>query len=140
MRQIIFSLIAWIIFLQLNSCNVKGQTENSQTGIKQAETVEVYYFHFTRRCETCLAVESESRKAVEELYPKAMEEGRITFQSLNLEEEEGKQVAQKLNVATQTLLVVRFGEKIDLTNQGFMFARTDPDKLKQALQQAIGKI
>jgi hypothetical protein len=39
MRRIIFSLIVWIIFLQLNSCNVKGQAENSQAGIKQSETI-----------------------------------------------------------------------------------------------------
>jgi hypothetical protein len=87
-----------------------------------------------------MAVENESKKAVEELYASALEEGRIVFQSFNLEEEEGKQVAEKLNVSTQTLLVVKFGEKIDLTSQGFMYARTDPEKLKKALQDAIGKI
>jgi hypothetical protein len=138
--RVIFLIIAWTVFLQLNSCNARGQADNSQTGIIQSETVEVYYFHFTRRCETCLAVENESRKAIEELYPSALEEGRIIFKSLNLEEEEGKLIAQKFNIAGQTLLVIRFGEKIDLTNQGFMFARTDPEKLKKALQEAIGKI
>jgi len=140
MRRIISLLIGWIIFFQFNSCDIRGQAENNQTRNLQSETIDVYYFHFTRRCETCIAVENESRKAVEELYPAALTEGRIVFQSINLEEEEGKQIAQKLNVATQTLLIVRFGERIDLTNEGFMYARTDPDKLKQALQRAIGKI
>ena len=140
MKGSIISLVMLAVFLQFISCDARGQKGNSQEGDLKAETIEVYYFHFTRRCETCMAVENVSRKAVEELYPKALEEGRIAFQSLNLEEEDGKQIADKLNIATQTLLVVRFGEKIDLTNQGFMYARTDPEKLKKALLDAIGKI
>jgi hypothetical protein len=140
MKKVILSVIGLIIFLQFNSCNAQGEKGTNQNTNLQAENVEVYYFHFTRRCETCMAVENESRKAVEELYSKALEEGRIMFQSLNLEEEEGKQIASKFNISSQTLLVVRFGEKIDLTNEGFMYARTDPAKLKKALQDAIGKI
>ncbi len=133
-------LIVLAVFLLFISFDIRGQKESGQQGNLQIETVEVYYFHFTRRCETCMAVENVSRKTVEELYPKAIEEGRIIFRSLNLEEEDGKQIAAKLNIATQTLVVVRFGEKIDLTNQGFMYARIDPEKLKKALQDAIGKI
>jgi len=140
MKKIIFLSIGLATFLQLNSCHAQAGEKANQNSVLQTENVEVYYFHFTRRCETCMAVENESRKAVEELYYKAMEEGRITFKALNLEEEEGKQIASKFNISGQTLLIVRFGEKIDLTNQGFMYARTDPEKLKKAIQDAIGKI
>jgi len=140
MRRAILLVIGLVFFFQFNSCDAQGQKGTNQVANYQSETVEVYYFHFTRRCETCMAVENESKKAVEELYASALKEGRIVFQSFNLEEEEGRQVAEKLNVSTQTLLVVKFGEKIDLTSQGFMYARTDPEKLKKALQDAIGKI
>ena len=121
-------LISLAAFFQFNSCDAQGNKDTKTNTSLQTEMVEVYYFHFTRRCETCMAVENESRKAVEELYASA------------LEEEEGKQTADKLNISSQTLLVVKFGEKIDLTSQGFMYARTDPEKLKKALQDAIGKI
>lgn len=140
MKKIIFLFFLLASFIQLNSCNAQNEKVTSNNTGLQTENVEVYYFHFTRRCETCMAVENESRKAIGEIYSKAMEEGRITFQALNLDEEEGKQIASRLNISGQTLLVVRFGEKIDLTNQGFMYARTDPEKLKKALQDAIGKI
>jgi hypothetical protein len=140
MNKQVLLLISLTAFFQFSSCNGQGNKETKTNTSLQTEMVEVYYFHFTRRCETCMAVENESRKAVEELYANALEEGRIIFQSLNLEEEEGKQIADRLNISSQTLLVVRFGEKIDLTSQGFMYARTDPEKLKKALQDAIGKI
>ena len=121
-------LISLAAFFQFCSCDAQGNKDTKTNTSLQTEMVEVYYFHFTRRCETCMAVENESRKAVEELYANA------------LEEEEGKQTADKLNISSQTLLVVKSGEKIDLTSQGFMYARTDPEKLKKALQDAIGKI
>jgi hypothetical protein len=140
MKKVIFLSIGLAIFLQFNSCNAQTGERANQNSVLQTENVEVYYFHFTRRCETCMAVENESRKAVEELFSKALQEGRITFQALNLEEEEGKQIASKLNISGQTLLIVRFGEKIDLTNEGFMYARTDPEKLKKAIKNAIGEI
>jgi hypothetical protein len=140
MKKNMLLFVSLVAFFQFSYCNAQGNKETKTNASLQPEMVEVYYFHFTRRCETCMAVENESRKAVEELYASALEEGRIMFQSLNLEEEEGKQIAEKLNISSQTLLVVRFGEKIDLTNQGFMYARTDPEKLKKALQDAIGKI
>lgn len=121
-------LISLAAFFQFCSCDAQGNKDTKTNTSLQTEMVEVYYFHFTRRCETCMAVENESRKAVEELYANA------------LEEEEGRQTADKLNISSQTLLVVKFGEKIDLTSQGFMYARTDTEKLKKALQNAIGKI
>lgn len=140
MKNVVLFVIMLIAFFQFNSCNAQGEKGSSQNSNLQTENVEVYYFHFTRRCETCMAVENESRKAVEELFSKALQEGRITFQALNLEEEEGKQIASKLNISGQTLLIVRFGEKIDITNQGFMYARTDPEKLKKVIKDAIGEI
>jgi len=140
MNKRLLLLISLVAFFQFSSCDAQGNKDTKTNTSLQTEMVEVYYFHFTRRCETCMAVENESRKAVEELYANALEEGRIIFQSLNLEEEEGKQTADKLNISSQTLLVIKFGEKIDLTSQGFMYARTDPEKLKKALQDAIGKI
>jgi hypothetical protein len=140
MKKRLLLLISLAAFFQFSSCDAQANKDTKTNTNLQTEMVEVYYFHFTRRCETCMAVENESRKAVEELYANALEEGRIIFQSLNLEEEEGKQTGDKLNISSQTLLVVKFGEKIDLTSQGFMYARTDPEKLKKALQDAIGKI
>src|SRR4030042_5652711 len=112
-KQMIF-LISLAAFFQFCSCDAQGNKDTKTNTSLQTEMVEVYYFHLTRRCESCMAVENESRKAVEELYADALKDGRIIFQSVNLEEEEGKQAAEKLNVSAQTLLVVRFGENIDL--------------------------
>jgi len=120
------------------SCS--GQTnkkENSQA--INSSKVNVYYFHFTRRCETCKAVEANAKKAVEELYPAEVKSGSYTFTSINLDEAEYKNLAEKLGVGGQTLLVVRGDKKIDITGEGFMNAR-DLDKMKDEIRATVEKI
>ena len=35
--------------------------------LTHAATIEVYYFHYSRRCATCQAVETETLKAIQQL-------------------------------------------------------------------------
>lgn len=99
--------------------------------------IQVYYFHLSRRCATCQAVESESKKALEALYPEKIENGELTFLSVNIEEDENKALAESLEVSGQTLLFVMGDKKVNLTNDGFMYAKTSPDKLQIKFKETI---
>jgi len=131
------NLIIIVFTLSCNAQSDKGEVSSAQL---QSDIVEVYYFHFTQRCATCRAVEAETKKAIEELYTGAMNEGKIVFVSFNLDEEEGKKMAEKLNISGQTLLVVKDDDQVNLTNDGFLYARTNPVKFREAMQKAVGKI
>lgn len=102
--------------------------------------VEVYYFHNTSRCVTCKTVEAEAKQDIETLYPDFIKKGDMSFTSLNLEEENGKSVAKKLDVSGQTLLLVRGEKKIDITNEGFLYARTNPAKLKKIIKEKVDQL
>jgi hypothetical protein len=102
-----------------------------------AKKIEVYYFHFTRRCMTCTNVENESKKAVETLYPEQVKKGEITFKSVNLDEKEGEALGAKLKVEGQTLLIVSGDKRIDLTDKGFLYANNSPEKLKAEIKKTI---
>ncbi len=120
------------------------QAQNEQT-IKEnqdisTDKVEVYYFHNTRRCATCNAVEEVTKTALDEYYPEQMKSGTITFQSLNIEEDVNEPLAKKLHVSGQTLLIVKDGKKKDLTNDAFMHARSNPEKLKEKIHKTIGTL
>ena len=39
--------------------------------------LEVYYFHGTKRCPTCLAIEEETRKTLEESYKDDIQKGSL---------------------------------------------------------------
>jgi len=99
--------------------------------------VEIYYFHYTRRCATCQAVESETQAAIATLYPALYKKGLITFKSLNLDEKTSEALAKKCNAEGQALLVISGNKRFDLTDQGFMYAKSSPEKLKAELKKTI---
>jgi len=102
-----------------------------------ANKVQVYYFHYTHRCETCKAVESESLKIISTLYAKELKSGKITFASINLDDKNAKKLADQYKVDGQSLLVIKNNKTVDLTQEGFMYARTQPEKLKAELKKVI---
>lgn len=67
MKQITFFSFALLLILCNWSCNAQAN-KKADVNTAVSAKVEVYYFHFTRRCATCLSVEENARKAVESLY------------------------------------------------------------------------
>jgi hypothetical protein len=100
----------------------------SQTSTK----IEAYYFHNKTRCITCKTVEAEAKADLKELYG-----DKVTFQALNLEEKSTEPIAQKLKVSGQTLLVVKGDKQVNLTNDGFLYAVTKPDKFKSIIKEKV---
>ncbi len=101
----------------------------------QTAKIQAYYFHNTARCVTCKAVEAEAKADLQNLYG-----NQVAFQSLNLEDDATKAVAKKLRVSGQTLLVVYGDKKVNLTNEGFMYARTNPEKFKSIIKEKVDKL
>lgn len=122
------------------SCPAQTNGQGEEDASVSEGLTEVYYFHYERRCATCLAVENESEKALKELYPEKVESGEITFLSVNLEDDSNDALAEKLNVTGQSLIIVKDGKQDNLTNTAFMHARTNPDKLKSAIKESIEKL
>ncbi|MDZ7607422.1 MAG: nitrophenyl compound nitroreductase subunit ArsF family protein [Cyclobacteriaceae bacterium] len=118
------------------SCNAQADKKTSSSDVTAAK-VEVYYFHATRRCMTCNAVETESKSAIEALYPDQVKNGTITFMGLNFEEESSKTAVEKAKADGQSLLIVSGDKRIDLTSQGFMYAVSNPEKLQQEIKKAV---
>jgi hypothetical protein len=132
MKTFNFLLVLFVIITFSISCDAQAGKEDKQAKIAISDKAEVIYFHYTRRCVTCQAVENESKKAVEELYG-----GKVGFTSYNLEEPSGEQKGKELGVSGQTLLIVTADARINITNEGFMYARSNPGKLKEIIKDKI---
>jgi hypothetical protein len=121
-----------------------GQTtQGNQPGEKTevlSETIDVYYFHFARRCVTCVNVQKATEKVLSEMYGKEMENGSLVYHEVNLSESSSADIATKLEVGGQALLVVSGEKKYDITMQGFMYASRDYEKFKEILESTIGKV
>lgn len=134
-RIIFFSLM--ISFL-MSSMACEAQTKKTTKTINTNDNkIEVFYFHYTRRCITCNAVESVTKQAIAEMYPTQSKNGQITFTSINLDEKVNDAIAKKCQSEGQSLLFMAKGKRIDLTDKGFMYAKSSPDKLKAEIKKTI---
>ena len=135
MRNLILTGFMMLIF--------SGVSCNAQPGKKQlvsatsGNDVEVYYFFRTVRCVTCKTVDAEARKNIEILYADQVKTGKISFTALNLEEATGKSVGEKLGVNSQTLLIVKGDQKINITNEGFLYAVSKPEKFREIIKEKV---
>ncbi|MDF1572658.1 MAG: nitrophenyl compound nitroreductase subunit ArsF family protein [Bacteroidales bacterium] len=129
LHLIIFVLLA--LTMNISCTGQSGEKKNAAT-ISDQGPVEVFYFHNTRRCATCNAVEDITKAALAEHFG-----NKIPFTSFNLEETEGKEKAEEIGVAGQTLVIVKGETKINLTNEGFMYARNNPEKLETLIKEKI---
>ena len=131
MKKVIF--LSFALMLLMCSFICSAQTEKKETSA--ATQIEAYYFHNAARCVTCKTVESEAKADLENLYG-----SQVTFKSLNLEDDATKAIAKKLEVSGQTLLIVKGNKKVNLTNEGFMYARTNPKKFKSIIKEKVDKL
>lgn len=109
-----------------------AQTSKKTTQSSASAKVEVYYFHMSTRCVTCKAVEAEAKKDLEALYGE-----KVNFQAINLEDDANKAITEKLKISGQTLLIMKGDTKINLTNEGFMYARNNPEKFKSIIKEKV---
>ena len=125
-------LLIAIMALSMNlSCSAQSDKQNEATSVADADKVEVYYFHYTRRCVTCKSVEDVTKNALAELYG-----DNVTFANYNLDEPAGEAKGKEIGVSGQTLLIVNGDTKINITNEGFMNAR-NPDNLKAIIKDKV---
>jgi hypothetical protein len=138
MKRVISFLILLTLATGIYACTGNSASNSgTSSAVNPVKKVEVYYFHFSRRCNTCINVENESKKAVEALYPEQVKKGEVTFQSVNLDEKDGEAIGAKYKIEGQTLIVISGDKRVDLTDKGFLYANNSPEKLKAEFKKAI---
>jgi hypothetical protein len=129
MKKIQIFSISLLLLMGSLICSAQSAPANNTVSDNQ---VQAYYFHNTVRCETCRTVEAQAQADLESLYGDL-----VTFKALNLEDAATKPIAEKLKVSGQTLLIVKGDQKINLTNEGFLYAVTNPAKLKAIIKAKV---
>ena len=140
MKKTLISIIIGLLSVGYISC----QSNNTTTVDKSKNTIKSvvrgYYFHGTRRCTTCRAVEEVTKEILNDYYSSELADKTISFEAINLDEEDSKLLANKLKVAGQTLLFISDSDTINLTNQAFMNAVSNPLKLGELITDEIDRM
>ncbi len=139
MKKMMFLWLAvWSLsttgFLQAQESAASAKSSIT-TQNEQKTPVEVYYFHATRRCATCEAVEAVAAETVKENF-----DGKVSFQSINREENENHPLIISQKITGQTLLIVKGDQIIDLTTEAFLNARSKPEKLKAKIVETVNEL
>jgi hypothetical protein len=133
-QLLIMMLLSFVIFN-----GVYAQTQQNAPAPKP--TLEVLYFHATMRCPTCLAIEDNARKVVQQNFKPQMDSGIIKFESYNVDESANKALVDKYKITFSTLLLIKSdGTKIDFTNKAFQYALANPAKYESLLNAEIEKL
>lgn len=87
------------------SATTGGNTSNMSVAAVPAEKVEVFLFHRTQRCATCIAIGKLSGQTVEERFGPEVSSGKVVFRELNIDEPENKALAEKFKAGGSSLFI-----------------------------------
>lgn len=109
---------------------------------KQPVKVDVYYFHATKRCPTCIAIEKETRKTLNRSFSEQMENGTVRLHVLNLDEKENSALVEKYEIYGSSLILAPASgaEPVNLTNKAFLYAKDQAFAFRKELGEQLNKL
>ncbi|MFO7807135.1 MAG: nitrophenyl compound nitroreductase subunit ArsF family protein [Candidatus Moraniibacteriota bacterium] len=150
MHKKIFSIVAvlmaatGIVFL-LSGCSKQDRSSGAKESQKEenqeekAEKVKVYYFHNTKRCASCTTLEKYTRETIEEFFQPELRDGKVEFETLNVDKKENEEIARKYQAAGSSLFINKIIDGKDNIEQETAVWRllSDEKKFKKYLTNKI---
>lgn len=93
-------------------------------------SVYVYYFHGKQRCKTCIAVQNNSKEAIEQMYG---DNQNVQFLEVLIEDAGYNELVEKYGVSWSTLIVAKGDDYVDITQSSF----ANPEGVKELLKNEV---
>jgi hypothetical protein len=130
-----------LLFAILISVIVFAQEENT---VSNKTIVDVYYFHRTDRCMTCLSIEENTKNTLETYFANEMKDGTINFYSICYEDDDNTAAIEKYKVDAPALYLTKVKKEKetnkDLTDFAFDNSLHNADKYKNGLRNKINEL
>lgn len=105
--------------------------------------LKIVYFHSEHRCPTCISIEENTKKTLDTYFAKQLEDGTITFQIFNVDDEKNEKLIEKYEADGSSLYLTQInGEKestTNFTNFAFSYSRYQSEKFIEGLKTEIEK-
>ena len=102
-----------------------------------SQVVTVYYFHGTNRCRTCNRIEELARAAVLEKYSAQMSDGKLVFESVNLDEASNEHFVSDYQLTMRTVVVAK-GDRFARLDEVWQLVR-DEAAFRDYVTQKVGE-
>ncbi len=107
---ILFAIIAVVKInnqrLDTRANDVGDKSSPSQSALinnSQTDKVQVFLFHATRRCSTCIAIGRLAGETVNERFQGELKLGQVEFREINIDLLENRELAQKFQATGSAL-------------------------------------
>ncbi len=91
--------------------------ENMSKSAQLSDRVDVVYFHATQRCSSCLMLSKLTSQTIQKNFAQDLAAGRMTFQEVNVDLPENKNIAQKYMAYGSSLYVNAVASGVDHIEQ-----------------------
>ena len=104
------------IVLVLTCCGCQEPQANTPpassdlNGLQDGPTVIAYYFHGTRRCFSCITVETNAAQVIEDNFRRQITDGSLVWMPLNMDDPGNKEITEKFGIKTNTLVVAKMAD------------------------------
>lgn len=79
--------------------------KESTANVTRADKIQVFTFHATQRCTTCIAIGKLSKETVEEYYQDELKSGKIEVREINIDLPENKELAARFQASGSSLKI-----------------------------------
>lgn len=134
MRQLTIGLIILIVF---SACNSRQAVESDELVRPGEGQIGIYYFRTPVRCESCNAIEKILNEALHGKYATQVESGELVFRQFNLDDPGVADFAAQFDVVFKSLLILKNGETVNLTEEAFLYALPNPEKFRQLVEETL---
>jgi len=106
--------------------------------------LDIYYFHRTQRCQTCLSIEENTKNVLDQYYAEELKDGIIVMHIIDYEGDESKDLIEKYKADAPALYLtkVKKGKETNknLTDFAFDNSLHNADKYKDGLRNKINEL
>jgi hypothetical protein len=112
MKQLTVLLVVALLLIPVASAfagaeeTASAASDGSEENIQPQRQLMVYYFHGTRRCKTCLYIESTAHDIVGRLFAAELESGRMAWNAVNYDEPENEHFVKEFGLVSSSLVLV----------------------------------
>jgi len=128
------------------SGSVQANQEQTRDPAIQSQRVDVVYFHRAKQCYSCKYAEEHLQTTLEKYYADELATGRITFQSLNVQDKKNAVIVKKYAAYSSQLFITTVNGDEEVTEEVkefWMFIDDDDGFSKfilRKMKEALGSI
>ena len=148
MNKLILTLA---IYLGLTGCgNYETSSKSDAVKVEQNQLqkvkdhVEILYFHGKQRCATCMAIEKNTKEAIEAQFASELKNGTVIFKMIDISKTENEKIVEKYEVTWSSLFISKWKDGKEtcenITEYAFANARKASDTFKNGVIEKVNAL